>query len=358
MIMKKKILILLIVIPFVLTACTQGKITYVGGSPNVALLIAKRGDMNFNDSAIIGLKASEHDHGTVLTILEHNNQQENFEKVFLQAAKGYNHVIMMSSMMKGTLEKYAADYPDIKFLMYDGEVDWSKGDLKNVYCIVYRANEASFLAGYLAASVSETRKIGFVGGIENDNIRDFAVGYLEGAKRRDPGIQVDLKYAQSFSDVEKGREIARGMIKDGADIIFAAAGAVNTGVLEVLAENNRWMIGVDCDQYAYFIAANQEHLAKCIITSVTKDISSTLYKAIDNYTKREVITGETKMLGLKEGGVSLARNDYYQKMVPLDVQNEINDLEQQIITGEIAVPSVRTLSPEEIQALIDSVRPK
>ena len=358
MIMKKKILILLIVIPFVLTACSQGRITYVGDSPNVALIIAERGDMNFNDSAIVGLKASEHDHGTVLTVLEHYNQKENYEKVFLEAAKGYNHVIMMSSMMKETLEKYAAKYPDVKFLMYDGEVDWSKGNLKNVYCIVYRANEVGYLAGYLAASLSETRKIGFVGGIDNDNIRDFAVGYLEGAKRQDPDIQVDLEYAQSFSDVEKGKEIARAMIKDGADIIFAAAGAVNTGVLEILAENNRWMIGVDCDQYANFVASKQEQLAKPIITSATKDISGTLYKAIDNYTKREVITGETKTLGLKEGGVSLAKNDYYKKTVPPDVQNEINDLEQKIVAGEIVVPSARTMTPEEIQALIESVRPK
>ncbi|MDI9520854.1 MAG: BMP family ABC transporter substrate-binding protein [Bacillota bacterium] len=356
--MKKRILILLLVLPFVLTACTQGKITYVGDSPNVALLIAKRGDMNFNDSAIIGLKKSEHDHGTVLTVLEHNNQAENYEKVFLEAAKGYNHVIMMSSMMKGTLEKHAADYPDVKFLMYDGEVDWSKGNLKNVYCIVYRANEAAYLAGYLAASMSETNKIGFVGGIENDNIRDFAVGYLKGARHKNPDIQIDVKYAQSFSDAEKGKEIARGMVDNGADIIFAAAGGVNTGVLEVLAEKNRWMIGVDCDQYANFMAANQKHLAKHILTSVTKDISGALYQAIDNYTKREVITGETKTVGLKEGGVSLAKNNYYQQMVPQDVQNEINDLEQKIAAGEVAVPSVRTLTPEEIQALIDSVRPK
>lgn len=356
--LKKGLLILLIVIPLVLTACTNGRITYVGDSPNVALIIAKRGDMNFNDSAIVGMKASEHDHGTVLTILEHNNQVENFEKVFLEAAKGYNHVVMVSSMMKETLEKHAGDYPDVKFLMYDGEVDWSKGDLKNVYCIIYRANEVGYLAGYLAASMSKTGKIGFVGGIENDNIRDFAVGYLEGARRQNPDIQIDVEYAQSFSDAEKGKEIARALIGGGTDIVFAVAGAVNTGVLEVLAENNQWMIGVDCDQYANFAASNQKRLAERIITSATKNISGALYQAIENYTTREVITGETKALGLKEGGVSLAKNDYYKQTVPPAVQAEIDDLEQKIITGEIVVPSVRTLAPEEIQALIDSVKPE
>lgn len=355
---KKKLLILIIVIPFILTACTNGRITYVGSSPNVALIIAKRGDMNFNDSAIVGMKASVHDHGTVLTILEHNNQADNFEKVFLDAVKGYNHVVMMSSMMKETVEKYASDYPDVKFFMYDGEVDWSKGNLNNVYCITYRANEVSYLAGYLAASMSETGKIGFVGGIDNNNIKDFAVGYLEGAKRQNPDIQIVVEYAQSFENVEKGKEIARAMVSNGVDIIFAAAGAVNTGVLEVLAENNKWMIGVDCDQYANFYASNQKQLAGRIITSATKNISGVLYQAIENYTTREVITGETKSLGLKEAGVSLAKNDYYKQTVPQAVQEEIDDLEQKIISRKIVVPSVHTLTPEEIQALINSVRPK
>ncbi|MGI6091041.1 MAG: BMP family lipoprotein [Saccharofermentanales bacterium] len=356
--MKKVAIILLITMFLLLTACTGGKITYVGDSPNVALIIANRGDMGFNDSAVIGLNVSKQDHGTNLTILEHDNKAENFEKVFMEAVNGYNHVIMTSSMMKETIEKHAADYPDIKFLMYDGEVDWSKGDLKNVYCIVYRASEAAYLAGYLAASTTETAKIGFVGGVDNTNIHDFAVGYVEGAKKKNPDIQIYLENANSFEDIDKGKEIAQSMIDNGVDIIFSAAGSVNLGVLDVLAKNDLPMIGVDTDQYSLFMATGQEDLAEHIITSVTKDIGDSLYQAIENYTTREVITGETKVVGLKENGVALAKNDHYKNTVPQTIQEEIDALEQEIIAGTITVPSARTLSLDEIQAIFQSVQPK
>lgn len=329
---------------------------YVGDSPNVALIIAGRGDMGFNDSAVIGLNVSVQDHGTNLSIFEHGNNPENFEKAFLDAANGYNHVIMMSSTMKETLEKYAADYPDVKFLMYDGEVDWNKGGLDNVYCIIYRANEVSYLAGYLAASTTKTGKIGFVGGVDNTNIKDFAVGYVEGAKKKNPDIKIFIENANSFEDIEKGKEIARGMIEKGADIIFSAAGAVNLGVLEVMSENKLPMIGVDADQYARFSATGRQDLADTIISSAMKNIGDSLYQAIENYTTREVITGETKVVGLKENGVSLAKNDYYKNTVPSAVQEEIDALEREIIDGTIVVPSARSLSEEEIQGIFRSVR--
>lgn len=357
--MKKVAGFLLITVILFLTACnTGGKITYVGDSPNVALIIANQGDMGFNDSAVIGLTVSQQDHGTHLTILEHENKEENYEKVFQEAVNGYNHVIMTSSMMKDTLEKHAGEYPDVKFLMYDGEVDFSKGNLDNVYCIVYRVNEASYLAGYLAASTTKTGKIGFVGGVDNANIKDFAVGYVEGAKKKNPDIQVYLENANSFEDKEKGKEIARNMIEEGVDIIFSAAGSVNLGVLDVLVEKGLPMIGVDTDQFARFTAIGEDKLAEHIITSVTKDISDALYNAIDNYTKREVITGQTKSVGLKENGVSMVRNDHYKNTVTQSIQNEIDAVEKEIIAGTIVVPSAHTLSEDEIQEIFQSVQPK
>jgi basic membrane protein A len=343
--MKKIASILLITMILLLTACGGGKISYVGDSPNVALIIANRGDKGFNDSAVIGMNVSVQDHGTNLTILEHDNNPDNYEKVFMDAAKGYNHVIITSSMMKETLEAHAAEYPDVKFLMYDGEVDWDKGDLSNVYCIIFSANEVSYLAGYLAAAMSKTSKIGFVGGMKNTNIDDFAIGFEAGAKEKNPSIQISLEYADSFNDQEKGKEIAKRMADGGVDIIFSAAGAVNLGVLDVVAENDLYMIGVDTDQYALFKAEGKEDLAKCIITSAMKDIGDVLYGAVDNYTKREVITGESKTIGLAEGGVSLAKNDYYKEIVPQAIQDEIDELEDKIIKGEIEVPTARKPSP-------------
>ena len=122
----KRITWIIIVGLLLLTACQNKKVTYVGDDPNVALIVAKRGDMAYNDIAIIGMNVSERDHGTNLTILEHENNPDNYDKVFMDAVNAYNHVVMMSSNMKETLEKHADKYPEIKFLLYDGEIDWSK----------------------------------------------------------------------------------------------------------------------------------------------------------------------------------------------------------------------------------------
>jgi len=357
--MKKIASILLITMILLLAAC-GGEAIHDGSSPNVALLIASRGDKGFNDSAVIGLNVSVVEHGTNLTVLEHENNEANYPKVFMEAVNGRNHMFFTSSMMAGILEEQAVRYQSVKFLMYDGEIDWDrfteykkkyaaelkdKGEDKelydNVFCIVYRANEVSFLAGYLAASMSETGKIGFVGGMKIPNIEDFVVGFEAGARHKNPDIFYQVEYANSFSDLEKGKEIARGMIENGVDIIFAAAGSVGLGVLDVVAEKNIKMIGVDADQYAFLMAEGKEDLAKCIITSAMKDIGNVLYGAVDNYTRREVITGKTRTIGLKEGGVSLAKNVYYKEIVPQAIQDEIDELERKIIAGEIEVPTVR-----------------
>lgn len=353
----KRITWIIIVGLLLLTACQNKKVTYVGDVPNVALIVAKRGDMAYNDVAIIGMNVSERDHGTNLTILEHENNPDNYDKVFMDAVNAYNHVVMMSSNMKETLEKHADKYPEIKFLLYDGEIDWSKGDFSNVYCIVCRANEASYLSGYLAAAMSKTGVIGFLGVVDNTNIDDLAVGYIEGAKKKNPDIKIMVDYAGSFDDVEKGKNIASQMIGNNADIIFGAAGSVNLGILEVLNEKDLYMIGTDTDQYMRLIADGKEDLAENIITSVMKNISHNLYDAIGNYTQREVITGETKVVGLKEDGVAIAKNDHYKELVPAELQSEIDTQEKDIISGKINVPTSRALSHEEVEKLIESVKP-
>lgn len=354
--MRKTITAILLALAFLLTGCGQGRMILDGDNPNVVLIISERGDMDFNDSAVVGLKSAEHDLNAVVSIVEHHNKTESFENIFLEAAQGYHHIVIMSSMMKEVLEQHAADYPDTQFLLYDGEIDRTKSDSDNVFCVVYKANEVGYLAGYLAAAMSRTGKIGFIGGAENQNIQDFALGYVEGAKHSNPNIEIQLDYAGSFVDVEKGKAIAQAMVGDGVDIIFAAAGAVGTGVLEVVTEHDCRMIGVDTDQYASFYAIGREDMASHILTSATKDISGVIYKTIENYSDLEVATEQTRALGLAEGGVALAKNDYYKATVPRTVQAEVDKIEQEIINGDIKVSSARILTPEEVDSILTSVQ--
>src|SRR5699024_8252507 len=120
-------------------------------------------------------------------------------------------------------QEFAADYPDITFILFDSEVDYESYDVENVYSIVYNANEASYLAGYLGARQSEEGVLGFLGGEELPIINDFLLGFIDGALLADEDVKIHSSFADSWSDSARGKELTNSMIDGNADIIFAAA---------------------------------------------------------------------------------------------------------------------------------------
>lgn len=324
---------------------------------SVALLIGNLGDMSFNDSANEGLQQAAKDLGIEPKVIEYGNDPNAYEPNVIDAAEQGYDIIMVSSTLQTVIESVADDYPESTFILFDSEIDWDAGDFSNVYCITYKANEASFLGGYVAAAISETGTLGFLGGVDQPIINDFLLGYIEGAQEFNPDVKVITTYAGSYTDPSKGKELTIGMINQGADISFNVAGGTGVGLIEAASETGTKVLGVDSDQALMYKEQGQDKLAEIIPTSVLKNVGNSLYRAIDLYVRGELPLGSTDNLGIEEGGVGLADNEYYQEMVPEEVRTAVKDLEQRVIDGEVTISSAIGMTTDEISTIRDAVKP-
>lgn len=312
-------------------------------SLDVVLLVGGLGDMSFADSAHAGLQEAQETWGDQIQteVIEFGYDYSVVDSYLLDAADQYDIVIMPSQFVDSVAE-HAADYPEVKFWLYGTTFPFEEGDYDNVYAMNYRSNEASFLAGYLAASQEGADTLGFLGGMDNNVINDFWYGYVQGAQYVKEDISVITNYVGSFDDTAKGKELSLSMYQAGASTIFNVAGPVGLGLAEAALESEADvdMIGVDSDQAAVFEAEGREDLAQVVATSVLTNVGNTIVRALELEMEGQVPYGEVDSLGLAEEAVGIAKNDYYQAAYSEDQRQKIEEIAQKIIDGEITVESV------------------
>lgn len=277
----------------------------------------------------------------------------------------YDVIIVGTFQMLDALTNASADYPDQKFIYFDESFDFSNGG-ENVYNVMYKQNEVSYLVGAAAAMMTtdetldkvdpSNKVIGFLGGMENSVIKDFLVGYIQGAKDVDEEIQVALAYVGNFYDSAAGKDMALTQYQNGADVGFNVAGSAGLGQIEAAVDADKYAFGVDSDQ-----AALLPDYAANIPTSALKNVGNSLIRAIKLDMEGELEYGQLEYLGFAEGGVELLQDAHYEEVVPENIRTKISELEQKITDGEIVVPTAlgdNAMSEDEIQALIDSVKVK
>jgi basic membrane protein A len=152
--------------------------------------------------------------------------------------------------------------------------------LPNYQGIIFAEAQPGYLAGIVAASLSESGTIGAVGGTNVPAVVNYWRGYENGAKSINPDIEVlyqetDPDPAKGFNDPTKGRAIAEQFLGQGADVLFQVAGLTGQGVLEAVCDADAHGIGVDVDQ-----AVSLPNLAPCIVTSAEKKLKDTVQAVI------------------------------------------------------------------------------
>ena len=346
-----------------LTACGGGNTDKPddkddNGKIKVALLIGQEGDMSFSDSAARGVRKAGAELNADVTVIEYGTNPDKFEPTVVDTAEAGYDMIITSSTLTDLFQQYAPEFPDTTFVLFDGQVDYSTGDVDNVYSIVYSANEGSFLGGYVMASLTETGVIGFLGGMEAPIIQDFLLGYVAGAQQANPDIKIAAQYVGAWSDAAKGKEMTLTMHdRDKADYVFNVAGGSGLGAIDAAVERGFYVLGVDSDQHLIFKETGDEAKANVIPTSVLKNVDNSLFRAIDLFIKGELKVGEVEVLGLNEEGVGIADNDYYKEMVSEDIRNAVKELQEKVQKGEIKVDSAYDKTTEEINQVLQSVRP-
>ncbi|KQT47320.1 hypothetical protein ASG47_11880 [Devosia sp. Leaf420] len=306
----------------------------------VALVVhGNLGDKSFFDSAAAGLDRAEAELPVDVTVIEAGNDRGRWQPALADATdQGYDVVIAGTWEMTGFMAELAPDYPETKFIVFDDAPDFTAGNLGNMLAINYRVSTAAYLAGYAAAKISTTGKLGEILGVEGATILEFALGFEQGAKAANPDVQVTRAVAGSFTDPAKGKELALAQFAQGVDVVFPIAGGTGIGALQAARDEGKLAVGVDSDQAEIF-APTDPAQADVIFTSVEKKVGDSLFTALQQTLDGTAPYGTNLILGLADGAVGIAKNSYYEKLVPADVRAEVDAEEAKIISGEITVES-------------------
>jgi basic membrane protein A and related proteins len=350
------ILTILILASLVLSACAQpaaapAPSTGTGKLRVVNLINGVQGDKSFFDSAVRGVERAKAEFDLDVKHIEAGIDPAKWQPALDDAAANeeYDILIVGTFQMSEFLELVAPKYPDKKFIIYDVSVDYTKCDCSNVYSVNYKQNEGSYLAGLYAGLMTQASMtgmnpqlvIGTIGGQDIPVINDFIVGYKQGAKDAglNPDSDVIVQYAGGWNDPAKGKEIALAMYQQGADIVFQVAGGTGVGVFQAAQEVGRYAIGVDSDQAVIMADTNPEQ-AKFILTSMMKNVDNSLYRALSMHIDGTLPYGSAEALGVAEGGVGLARNQYYDESTPAEIKARIEQAEKDLLDGKITVETV------------------
>jgi len=361
----RKIAKMLVMVSFLVLVA--GALVFAGGSQEkteveddgslrvVYVVNGVQGDRSFIDSAVRGLEQAEEEFGINLKIIEAGLDPAKWKPYLEDAAANekYDVLVAGSWSMNEYMEVVAPKYPDKKFIMYDGIVDYSTGKFDNVYTVAFLQNEGAYLGGAYAGLMTKETDLDVLPGI-NDNtmlgvvgaqpipvINDFIFPFKQGAEEV-AGINADeqviVQHAGGWNDPAKGKELALTMYQQGADIVFQVAGGTGDGIFQAAREVGRYAIGVDSDQHSILKESNPE-LADTIITSVVKRVDNGVYRAIKLHLEGELPYGKVEYVGFSENGVGIAKNSYYEEITPDHIKEKIEELENKIANGEIDVIS-------------------
>lgn len=287
------------------------------------------GDKSFNDSAYHGLLRSQSDLGAYIKVLQSKSAADYQPNLTVLSEARFNMIYAIGFLMSDDLGQVSHQFPQQQFAIIDAVVP-----SPNVVSITFKEEDGSFLAGAVAAMVSKTHHVAFIGGIDIPLIRKFEAGYVAGVHEIDPSARVDVKYAGSFDDVPTGKELANLLFNDGADIIYTAAGKVGLGAIDAARTRppGYYIIGVDNDQDA--MAPGK------ILTSMVKHVDVAVYDVAKGVLNHRPLHGHV-VLGIKDGGISLTDFKYTRSAVSSADFAKLKQLQQDIISGRIVVPNTR-----------------
>lgn len=305
-----------------------------GMKVGMAFDVGGRGDQSFNDSAAAGLDRAECELGFEIQTAEaQDGEPEAAREDRLQQLvdADFNPVIAVGFAYSESVGKVAAANPDVNFAIVDDGVE---GD--NITNLLFAEEEGSFLVGAAAALKSESDNVGFVGGVEVPLIQKFEAGFVAGAEAVNPDIEIQSRYLtqppdfSGFADPAAGRTAAEGMIDSGADVVYHAAGGSGGGVFEAASAGDALAIGVDSDQ----ALTADESVRDVIMTSMLKNIDVAVFSFLETVNDGEPATGPT-VYDLSVDGVGYSTEGGQVD----DIADELEEYKQQIIDGEIEVPT-------------------
>jgi basic membrane protein A len=297
--------------------------------PAVIYDLGGKFDKSFNEGVFNGATKFEKDTGIKFRDLELQNEAQREQSLRKFAKDGFSPILVPGFSWATALTKVADEFPKTDFAIIDMVVD-----KPNVASLLFRADEGSYLVGVIAATTSKTGKVGFVGGMDIPLIHDFECGYAQGFKSvKADGTVIPNMTGTDFhawNDPVKGGELAKSQMDQGADIVYAAAGATGQGVLKAAADAGKLGIGVDSDQDNLFPGK--------VLTSMLKRVDVATYEIFKS-AKDGSFKGGVRVFGVKEGGVGYAEDEWNKAILSAEAKKAVEAAKADIISGKIQVHS-------------------
>ena len=340
--MKRSFSLLLFFL-FILASCSaQNSKKQVSASSSTGKLqiglvfdVGGRGDKSFNDSAYNGLEIAKAKHGVNFIYIEPQGEGADREAALRQMAvdPDIGLIIGVGMLFSEDIAAIASEFPDKKFVCIDYIRKPKVVMPANLQGIVFEEKKGSFLAGALAALVTRTKKVGFIGGMESSVIKKFESGFIEGVRSINPAVNVISGYigmtGSAFADPAKGRELALGQYGRGADIIYQAAGASGLGVIEAAKESKALVICTDRDQ--------EPEAPGFVLTSMTKAVDRALLKTVETVLDGTFKGGGVSVFGLADRYTDYVYNEKNASLIGINNHQQLEDIRKKLIAGEIVV---------------------
>jgi len=312
------------------TATTPTPATGAQARIRVGLVIGsgRSEDSSLDSVAREGLERAQNElgvDGRVLTSRTNTGYRRNLAAL---ARQDYDLVIAVGRHRSAALAAVAARFPDARFAIVDASQAELKGSPGNVRGLLFREQEAGYLAGYLAGLVTQQESgskqvIGSVGGRKIPAVDRYIAGFQAGAKAANPEITTLNAYAQDFVDQARCKEIALDQIARSARVIFQVAGACGLGALAAAGEKNVRGIGVDMDQ---------RYLGDHMLTSAVKKADVVVFQTVQALQDQSFQGGEDIVFDVASGGVGLGE---VAADVPAELVSRVNRIQDEIAAGEI-----------------------
>jgi len=358
--MKKlySMMALLIIASLALAACGGGAATEAPAKEplkiGVVTDVGQLEDKSFNQASYEGAKAAAEAVGGTFDVIVTQNISDYKQNIQTFVDQGFDVIVTVGFLIGTDTTIAAKENPNVKFIGVDqgicvdetGAPDATftcAGDaatlLPNYQGIVFAEEQAGYLAGVLAASISKSGVIGAVGGTNVPAVVAYNAGYVAGAKSVNPDIvtlyqETDPDPAKGFNDPATGKAIAQQFIGQGADVLFQIAGLTGQGVLEAACDAGIYGIGVDVDQ-----VETLPNLSGCIVTSAEKKLKDTVQAVVESAANGTFKAGTVSYNAASTPpAIGLSPYHDFESLVTPEIQAKLDDAFNAMKDGSLAPP--------------------
>jgi basic membrane protein A and related proteins len=288
-------------------------------------------DRSFNHLAYVGLLRAERKLGVQGRVILANSSADYIPNLTALAQQGYNLIIGVGFTEIQAMAAVAKQFPKKHFAIVDVS-NADENNLPNVEGLLFREQEAGYLAGYAAGLAAKDRSgkiVSSVGGQKQPPVDRYIAGFQAGAKAAFPGVETLNGYSQDFSNPSKCKEVALNQIAAGSVVVFQVAGGCGLGALDAAKEQSVWGIGVDDDQ---------GYIGPYVLTSALKRVDTAVYGAIETAQAGKFQGGRDVVYGIDSNGVGIGK---FSPKAPAGLAAAVRKVEAQMKAGKITnIPTV------------------